>query len=393
VVNPLPTVAIVANGPTAFCEGGSVILDGGTTTGLTYQWRRNAVNITGATNATYTATQTGTYTLQVTNVNGCQAISNGINVTVSTQPVPAITSSGATTFCQGNSITLQATTGAGYTYQWLLGGTPISGATSDTYGASASGNYTVTITNGTCVGTSAPFAVNVLPAPPAVITPAGPTAFCQGGSVTLNANRAAGLTYQWTHNTLDIPGATGYQYTAATTGNYTVKISDGTCPATAAAITVTVNDFPVAVITVTGGVNLSTDPFSSYQWYRNGVLIPGATSQTYTAVRDGFYAVVVSDALGCSATSSVAVVDALDVNGVNGNIAVKVYPNPTDGMVMVAADFVTDLSVMSIDGRELVSARAAKSVDISAMPQGLYLIRITNHSTGQMISLQKINKK
>ena len=392
VVNPLPTVAITATGPTAFCAGGSVILDGGTTTGLTYQWRLNAVNITGATSATYTATQSGSYTLVVTNSNGCSATSNAIAVTVSTQPVPAITSTGATTFCQGNSITLEATIGTGYTYQWLLNGTPITGATGATYGAAASGNYTVIITNGTCVATSAPFTVTVLPAPPAVITPAGPTSFCQGGSVTLNANRASGFTYQWTRNTVDIPGATGYQYTATIGGSYTVKISDGTCPATSAAVAVTVGAFPIAVITVTGGVDMSTDIYSSYQWYRNGILIPGATSQNYTAVQDGYYAVVVTDGLGCSATSSVVHITALDVNGVNGSI-VRVYPNPTDGMVMVAADVATDLMIMGVDGKVLATAQAATSIDISALPQGLYMIRITNHNNGQLISLQKIVRK
>ena len=373
VVNPLPTVAITATGPTAFCAGGSVILDGGTTTGLTYQWRLNAVNIAGATSATYTATQSGSYTLVVTNSNGCSATSNAIAVTVSTQPVPAITSTGATTFCQGNSITLEATIGTGYTYQWLLNGTPITGATGATYGAAASGNYTVIITNGTCVATSAPFTVTVLPAPPAVITPAGPTSFCQGGSVTLNANRASGFTYQWTRNTVDIPGATGYQYTATIGGSYTVKISDGTCPATSAAVAVTVGAFPIAVITVTGGVDMSTDIYSSYQWYRNGILIPGATSQNYTAVQDGYYAVVVTDGLGCSATSSVVRITALDVNGVNGGV-VRVYPNPTDGMVTVAADVATDLMIMGVDGKVLATAQAATSIDISALPQGLYMI-------------------
>ena len=393
VVNPLPTVTTVANGPTAFCAGGSVVLDGGTASGLTYQWRRNTINIPGATSATYTATQSGSYTLVVTNVNSCQATSTPIAVTVSTMPAPAITASGLATFCQGNSVTLEATAGAGYTYQWSLGGSPITGATGATYGASVSGSYTVTITNGTCVAASAPFVVTVIPAPPAVITPAGPVTFCQGGSVTMNASRGAGYTYQWTRNTFDIPGATSYQYTATLSGAYAVKISDGTCPATAAAITVTVNDFPVAVITVTGGVNMSTGVFAAYQWYRNGQAIAGATGQNYTATRDGFYAVVVSDAAGCPATSSVQQIDALDVNGVSTAGEVKIFPNPTDGMVTVDATVVTDLSVVSVDGKELMSAKASKTIDIAALPQGLYLVRVRSHQTGQLISVQRINRK
>jgi hypothetical protein len=177
-------------------------------------------------------------------------------------------------------------------------------------------------------------------------------------------------------------------------GTYSLNLSDGTCPAKAADVVVTVNSFPLAVITVTGGVNLSTGVFSAYQWYRNGSAIAGATSQNYTATHDGFYAVVVADALGCTATSSVQRISSLDINQVhNGGDLVTFYPNPSDGMVMVDADVPTDLMVMSIDGKELLSAKAAKRIDIASLAQGIYLIKIINHSTGQLISLQKIIRK
>jgi oligosaccharide reducing-end xylanase len=45
-------------------------------------------------------------------------------------------------------------------------------------------------------------------APNASITPAGPTTFCSGGSVTLNANTGSGLSYQWLLNGNNISAAT-----------------------------------------------------------------------------------------------------------------------------------------------------------------------------------------
>ncbi len=64
--------------------------------------------------------------------------------------------------------------------------------------------------------------VNVVPNTTATITPAGPTTFCSGGSVVLNANTGTGITYQWQKNAVNIPGATASNVTASQSGNYTV---------------------------------------------------------------------------------------------------------------------------------------------------------------------------
>ncbi|KAK6022273.1 PKD domain protein, partial [Ostertagia ostertagi] len=312
-----PATTLTASGNLTFCEGGNVRLQAATGAGLTYQWRLGVANIPGATSASYTAAATGNYSVVVSN-GTCSNTSGDIAVTVSSLPLPVISSVGLPSFCQGGSVTLNTATGVGYTYQWQLNTVDIPGATAAAYSATATGNYTVVVTNGACVATSAPFTVSVTPAPTALITPAGATAFCQGGSVVLNASRGTGYTYQWTNTGVNIPGATNYQYTATTSGDYGVVIFDGTCPGTAPDVTVRVNSFPVAVVTVIGGVDLSTTTFTSYQWYRNGVLIPGATAQNYTAVRDGFYAVVVTDDLGCSSTSAVQHITSLDVAHVGG---------------------------------------------------------------------------
>ncbi len=387
VVNPLPTSTASATGATAFCEGDSVVLFSGATTGLTFQWRKNGTDIPGATTSGYTAKATGFYTLISTNSNGCSATSAVINVTVSTMPVAAITPLGPLSFCQSNSVTLSATAGTAYNYKWYLDGSQLAGNNGQTLIASQSGDYTVQITNGTCQAVSPAINVNVITAPPASIVAEGPVNFCQGGTVLLNANRAPGLTYQWTRNGVNVPGATNYQYTASTTGAYSVNIFDGTCPSNATE-NVTVNSFPAAVITVTGSV-LSTDAFSTYQWYRNGAMISGATAQTYTATQDGYYSVVVSDALGCTATSSVQRISTLDIGHVNG-AAAKIWPNPAHDVVMIDAPVKVDIQVMSVDGKMLLHANNATAINVAELPLGLYMIRITDHTTGRMLTLQKL---
>jgi hypothetical protein len=242
-VNALPSATITPATATTFCQGGSVVLTANTGAGLSYQWFNNAVVISGATNASYTATMSGLYTVVVTNASTCSSTSAATVVTVNALPTATITPATATTFCQGGSVVLNANTGTGLTYQWRLNGNPISGATSSSYTANASGSYTVVVTNAsTCSSTSTATVVTVNALPTATMTPATTTTFCQGGSVVLNSNTGAGLSYQWFNNAVAISGATSASYTASAIGLYTVAVTNSNgCSATSSAISVLVN--------------------------------------------------------------------------------------------------------------------------------------------------------
>jgi hypothetical protein len=82
LVNSLPTASISALGSTSFCQGGSVMLQGPLTSGLSYQWKKNGVALALANTNQYLATNAGYYRCLVTNANGCSKLSNSINVTV-----------------------------------------------------------------------------------------------------------------------------------------------------------------------------------------------------------------------------------------------------------------------------------------------------------------------
>jgi hypothetical protein len=106
-VNPLPVPTISAAGSTTICSGSTVTLTANA--GFTYQWFLNGNAIGGATAVTYTAGQTGKYTVQETNASGGSAISaSSISVYVNQPPVAAITASGPTTICQGDSVILKS---------------------------------------------------------------------------------------------------------------------------------------------------------------------------------------------------------------------------------------------------------------------------------------------
>jgi hypothetical protein len=312
-VNPIPaTPTITPGGPTTFCTGGSVTLTSSSATGN--QWYQDGNPIGGATNQQYIATATGAYTVTVTTSGCTSSASAATNVTVNPIPsTPVIGTGGPTTFCQGGNVDLVSGTVNGN--QWYLDGNPIGGATNQTYNATIGGSYTVIVTQSGCSSSaSAPTVVTVNPTPATpTITPGGPTTFCTGGSVTLTSSSASGN--QWYQDGNPIGGATGQQYVATASANYTVIVTATGCSsAPSAATSVTVNPIPATPTITPGGpttfcaggsVTLTSSSASGNQWSLNGNPIGGATGQQYVATASGDYTVVVTTT-GCSSAASAA---------------------------------------------------------------------------------------
>ncbi len=319
---PPPTPTITAGGATTFCQGGTVVLTASATGATSYQWYINGNSISGATSPTYTATISGNYTATATNAGGTSAQSTPTSVTVNPNPpTPTITAGGNTSFCAGGSVVLTANASGASSYQWFLNGGAISGATSQTYTASAAGSYSVTVTNSAGCGSASSLAtsVTVLPAPAAPgITASGPTTFCAPGSVILNAVASGASSYQWYLNGNSIAGATANTYTATASGNYTLVVTNaGGCsspPSTPTSVTVnpsaatpTISASGPTTFCSGGNVALTANATNatSYKWFFNGSSISGATTNSYTASANGAYTVSIVDANGCvSALSS-----------------------------------------------------------------------------------------
>ncbi len=150
---------------------------------------------------------------------------NLFDISINTPPVATITTSGATTICQGNPVLLASSTGSSYLWS--------NGATTSSISVNDPGAYTVTVGNGCgSFATSAPTTVNVTLKP--TITASGPLTFCTPGTVTLTAS--AGTTYLWSNN------ATTSSINVSASGTYTVKVTGGGCAITSDPVTVVDHD-------------------------------------------------------------------------------------------------------------------------------------------------------
>ena len=142
------------SGTSAICSGAGTTLTASATGNrgtLTYQWKKDGVDLPGETNATYTATAAGNYTVVVTATDGTctptSATANAsLNVTVGTAPVLTWnTTPAAVSVCSGSNTTLTANVtadgGETVTYTW----TPATGLNTTT-GASVTATPTTTTT-------------------------------------------------------------------------------------------------------------------------------------------------------------------------------------------------------------------------------------------------------
>jgi hypothetical protein len=209
-------IALSLGGNQTVCSGTTVTLSPSISNGQTpysYSWSStgNSLSCNNCQNPTTTITQNSTYTVTVTDANNNTATAQK-TYTVSGSNLQ-ITANGPTTFCQGGSVTLNA--GAGYSaYHWS------NNSSSQSISVNQSGTYTVTVTTSlSCTFTNS---VSVTVNTPTIsnyqIIANGPTSFCSGGSVTLNAG--SGFTsYQWSDN------STTQTITVNQTGNYNVTVT------------------------------------------------------------------------------------------------------------------------------------------------------------------------
>ena len=306
-VTPATTSVVNALSATVICTGETVILES-VNTADSYQWALNGAAIAGATNQQLTVNTAGDYTLQVTSVNGCTATSIPTTVTLLTATAPNITSTnGQYSFCQGQSLTLEATTGLA-NYQWYLNNNAIVGATSATLVVTQTGSYSVsTLSANGCNTSSSQTIINLLPLPTAQVSPAGPILICNAVPALLQVASGA-ASYQWYNAGVSITGATLNTFLAAQTGDYGVEITNALgCTATSNTVIVSFNT----------GITVSI--YNANPFPCDGDVVYLSTTQNYNQINwttgesgiqiavttPGRYGVTVVNSGGCTASKNV----------------------------------------------------------------------------------------
>jgi hypothetical protein len=382
-VNPLPVTNL---GPDIqSCVGNTVSLS--VPLGNTYLWN------TGATSNGIIASTTGNYSVRVTSPQGCIKRDT---ILVTFNVVPTVNLGPDATFCSNIPYQLTAPSGNGYTYLWNMG------ATAQSIDATATGQYSVKVTNQFNCFKSDTINLTRLQAP--IVELGNDTSVCIATPLPLNAGAGTGYTYQWS------TGATTPMISISTPGTYWVHVlAPNGC---SEADTITLQNDLLPVIASMSAQQMND---SLFRFFSNGVVYAdniqwffgdGETSTVYnpshTYHASGNYTIkaVVYNHCGTDTVTQVINVHikALGVEEVNLAKQIRVYPNPASDRLTIdnpqgtAIQKVTITNVLGATVMEIHPENSKNfTIEITNLLQGTYSI-ILHSDKGNMVKKVQISR-
>jgi len=323
--------------------------------------------------------------------------------------------------CRGDSVVLNATGAGSYTWSVVPGGSLTSSIGCIICATTVAKpifttSYVVTGTGGKpgCHNTDTiTVSVNAMPAKPTITTD---SILCAGDSLMLREiETTAGVTYKWS-------GPSGYSSTLAsptilfpTQGKYKLTVANGACAvadsfnlkivAASPSPSVYVTTIPPGDKYTAGDYVLftanatNTVPSTTYQWERNGIVIPGATNSKYltnTLSEHDVITVLVRNNMSCSGVdSAIGSTFPLSISSVSASEGVHVFPNPTTGSFTITAAFSfpndshVGIEVANTLGQtvfkdfgSVANGQLNKEIHLAnAIPNGIYFLRVVSGNT------------
>lgn len=386
-VHPKPVVDLGAD--TTVC--GSVTLDAGSDY-LQYEWAPN-----GETTQTITVTDSGSYSVTVTDNYGCKG-RDTINVAVN--EIPQVDVLTTETECGDSTGTATASVSGGsgtYSFQWDENTGNQKTKMADSL---PGGIYYVTVNDGYCTqvddGT-----VNETGGPTVTIDPSS-AEICTGESIALTASGADA--YVWSPATgLDDTTGANVNASPLSTTTYAVEGTTDGCSGYEN-ITVTVNPLPTvnlgadtSICTTESLVLDAGSEFTSYLWSDN------STSQTLLAESDSEetteYWVKVTDDNGCEARDSITVIfeSCVDINNNKASVAkATVYPNPSNGNISLKLEGMSgtiQASIFTTNGIKVFEEEVYCEGNICTIPlqldlqQGKYVLKLSREDSSKHMNI------
>jgi hypothetical protein len=294
-------------------------------------------------------------------------------------PKPNITiNASATVICQGQTITLSGS--GAKTYNWnnnILNNQP--------FKPTVNTNYKVIGTDSnSCIDSA--FINIVVNNNPTVTIQASENPVCAKTPITLTAN--GGNLYTWSDGIIN-----GQSFVPSGNKTYTVTVSNEKGCSDTASIKIEIKPLPNVEITKNKTVLTATLSGANYQWINcnNKTIIAGATNQSYTAVSNGNYAVIITQN-GCRDTST-----CINVNSVgiieNDYRTFNIYPNPaTSQLNIISNSIIKTVFIYNVTG-QLIKQIAFENnnfknaiLAIDDLKQGVYFVQIIDEFDAKLSS-------
>jgi PKD repeat protein len=390
VVNPNPPVPTITSSSTSFCTGDNGVTLTGSNASK-YSWSN------GDTTSSITVNSPGTYRLTVTNANQCSAQSAVIQITENIPVVPAISASGSTSFCVGDSVSINITNSNNFnSFAWS------NNKVAQSITVTNSGVYSVITTdNNGCTASSNSITISVSNSPTPTISANGDINLCSGDTVTLTSSQSD--TYLWSNN------ATTRSINVTTSGSYNVSVTNANvCNGIGTSNTITVTVTPQPVAGFTQNVNGASVNFisnssnaTSYNWTFGDGGSSNSQDPSHTYGANGTYTVTLTTTNGiCSDVSTGSVtITTVGVKEIKNAIEnIRLFPNPNYGVAtleIITSDFSDAvISVYDVAGRdvlkinsELINGTNAINISTNEFAAGVYFVNVRNESNNKIIRM------
>ncbi|MFZ4708191.1 MAG: T9SS type A sorting domain-containing protein, partial [Bacteroidales bacterium] len=409
-VTPAPIVC------TTVCAGNAVSFSVPVLTpGLTYQWRKGTVNLVngdnifGANSPVLTINPVNitdaSQNYNVLTTGSCLPYDASTIVCLTVNPMSSITISGQVSACE-NSIGNVYTTLAGMAgYSWTVSSGGIitwGGGTNQiqvVWNAPGIQSVSVNYTNffGCTQGIPTVLNVTVDPMPGSAGNINGITTVC-GGTQGVNYSTtpiANAVNYVWTLpvGATIINGAGTSNITVnfaanASSGNISVYGNNLCGNGSTADLAITLTAIPATPVVTINGTILSSSAPTGNQWYFQGTMIPGATSQTYQATQAGWYSTIVT-INNCTSSTSNSINVLMVGQQELMKAEVNIYPVPNDGSFTVSitseSEETFSISVFTNMGVQILEVKGIhvnghfeQFIDLRPVPNGIYNVAIRN---------------
>jgi hypothetical protein len=278
---------------------------------------------------------------------------------------------GDTEVCAGETITLTAEQPYVETYSWNVDGENYTGSLIELNGL-ASGTHSISLT------TSNPLCdrdhmteltISNLP----ILDAGDDVTICAGNAFILNATSDAEII--WSNGL-----ANGSEYSPVATEVLTATaINEAGCEFSDE-MTIQVSNLPSDILILNGNM-LNAPSGASWQWYYNGVLLEGETTQNLTTNGGGIYYVVTTNEDGCSTTSQEVMV--VGINDLSLQ-QVLVYPNPmTENTRIVLPIGLNKLTITDALGKVVLSkdnCSGTMTLNKSEFASGIYHLQVEQNN-------------
>jgi len=385
------------------CNGSIVASPDGGVAPFTYEWVANGATVQGAAGSSLSDLCAGTYSVKITDANGCSFTSPDIFINEPAELTASVATTDlvCTSVCNGAAdVTAVGGTGV-LTYKWFNGfAVEIVGETSASLANLCAGDYFVEVTDESGCSTGL-LALTINDINPLLGALVATNVTCNGagdGAVDLTVSGGvAPYTFSWNGGAFDTEDLSG-----VSAGDYTVAITDASGCAITLTATVSEPDVLTAPVSIktfgTGGYHVScagnsdgeltvnatggTGPFT-YLWS------DGQIASTAIGLSLGGYSVTITDANGCTAVGGDSLF--LEPAPFTSEVSAFVYATGFNVSCFGANDGSIELTVTggeppfifawSLNG----TPDAYFDEDPTAVPAGLYTVNVVDTSLGCIV--------